>query len=414
MASITKRETATGKARWTARVYIGRDPKTGKRKFLIETFDTKTEATAWAGEREGKKGKGKLTATSRERLGKYLEKWLDAKEGEVRARTIHDYRGIVGRYILDPPAGAPSLALFQLKRLTAENFEALYTFMWKEKELSPRTIQYLHTILRQALGDAVKRGALAANPTDYVKRPTRDRDTDEPDPAQKKVRAMSEAEAGQFIEAARSDRYHPLWVLLITSGLRPGEALGLRWDAVDLDGGRIRVEQALTRTGVDGWKLVEPKTKKARRSIPLPALAIQALREWKATQAKERLRLGAEYENHSFVFATEFGKPLDQANIYQRNFRRVMEGAKLGEWEEVRIGRRVKKKVRRFRPAFTMYDLRHTCATLLLAKGVNPKIVQERLGHSQITLTLDTYSHVLPTMQDRAVEALESVFAAGA
>jgi integrase len=182
-----------------------------------------------------------------------------------------------------------------------------------------------------------------------------------------------------------------------------------------MDGGKVHVQRALTRVGVKGWKLVEPKTSNARRVIPLPAVTVKALREWKALQARERLLLGSEYEDHGsggFVFATEFGAPLDGANLYSRNFRRIMEAAELGAWETVRVGQRVKKETKRFRPAFRMYDLRHTCATILLGKGINAKIVQERLGHASITLTLDTYSHVLPDMQGEAVEAMDDVFGA--
>lgn len=430
MAEFVKVPSADGKSvRWKMKVFVGRvpelDPETGepkvdaktgkpkiKRKYIIETFDRKKDAEAEARRLEGTKDKGALTAPSKEPLAKYLQTWLDdVKEGRIRTRTLYDYRGIVDRYIKDPPEGMPAIGMIRLHRLTPAAFQNLYAYMWKDLELSPRTIRYLHTILRQALGHAVLTGALARNPTDAVKPPTQERPKDaEPEGQEKAVRAMLEEEAGRFKEAAREDRYYALWVLLLTGGLRPGEALALGWPDVNLEEGRVHVRRSITRRGVEGWKFVEPKTKKARRVVVLPSVAVQALKEWRTAQAKEKLLLGAEYEDNGLVFATEFGKALDPGNLSSRNFRRIMAAAKLGEWETVSVGGRVKKETRRFRPAFRVYDLRHTCATLLLKGGVNAKIVQERLGHASITLTLDTYSHVLPDMQEGAADALEAMF----
>jgi len=402
----------------------------GKRRYEVETFDTQTAAKKKARYLERMKDGGQRETLSKDPLATYLAEWLDAKDGEVRARTIHDYRGIVRRYVQKPPKGAPRIGTVRLNRLTPHAFEGLYRWLWKEKGLSPRTIQYLHSVLRQALGDAVRKGSLPRNPTDHVKRPTRPYDDgSEGETGNGKgsapgraMRAMSEAEAGAFLEAARDDRYWALWVLLLTGGLRPGEALGLLWDDVDLEAGRVHVQRSLTRRGVKGWKLVEPKTDQARRVIPLPGVTLQALRSWKAQQAAERLKLGAEYEDHGLVFTTEFGTPPDQPNLYSRNFIDAMERAGFGTWEVMEGGEWTPEAEandpegafrRRFRPAFRMYDLRHTCATLLLKKGVAAKIVSERLGHANITLTLDTYSHVLPDMQEGAVEALEAAFGKG-
>lgn len=407
MARIERRETATGDVRWTIRVFIGRDAD-GKRKIITRTFDRKKDAEKEARRLEGMKDGGALTTTTKEPLVKYLARWLDAKEGQVRARTIHDYRGIVRRYVEEPPEDAPPIGSIRMHKLTPIAFEGLYNWMRNEQELSPRTIQYTHAVLRQALGDAVAKKILPANPTDHANVPKRAKEGGEEQTA---IRAMDEAQAAQFLDAARSDRYFALWAVLLTGGLRPGEALGLKWSAVDFDAGRVRVSRSLTRTGVDGWKLVKPKTKKARRTVPLPAVTVQALREWRKKTAEERLLAGPEYEDNGFVFATPFGKPLHLSNLYAGPFRRVMEAAGLGEWgpEPAKPARGPRGK-RPFTPAFRMYDLRHTCATLLLLRGVSPKIVQERLGHASITLTLDTYSHVLPDMQQTAADEMEALF----
>ncbi len=156
--------------------------------------------------------------------------------------------------------------------------------------------------------------------------------------------------------------------------------------------------------GVEGWKLTEPKTARARRVIVLPELAVQALREHRAKQAADRLRLGSEWSDHGFVFTATFGTPLDLANLYRR-FKAVLQDAKLGT-----LGDPDEDGKRTFTSGFRLYDLRHTCATLLLLAGENPKVVSERLGHASITLTLDTYSHVLPAMQEESARKLEAMF----
>lgn len=223
---------------------------------------------------------------------------------------------------------------------------------------------------------------------------------------------MSEEEAGRFLEAARPDRYFALWATLLTGGLRPGEALGLRWSDVNLDTGRLHVDRALIRVG-RGWKLKRPKTAKARRVVALPPVAAEALREWRRKQAEERMLLSAEYQDNDFVFANPFGKPLHRDNLGRQNFRRICERAGLGEYGPVPAkpkGQPGPRKKRPFRPRHRPYDLRHTCATLLLKKGVNVKIVSELLGHASVTLTLDIYSHVIPGMQEMAATEMEAMF----
>jgi len=465
VASIQKRMTKDGRVRWTMRVFVGREATTGKRKFVVKTFARKKDAEEEARRLEHLKDRNNLARPSKRPLSEYLTHWLDdVKAGRVRARTLEDYRRLIRRYVQEPPealrpTGLP-LGDLRMDRLRPEHFQELYSLMWRELGLSPRSIRYLHTVLRQALEHAVATTALPRNPTDHVKPPSRPRfsDSDQgaPHPPKKAIRAMGETEVKQFLEAARADRYFALWVLLLSGGLRPGEAFGLTWGDVDLESGRIHVRKALTRRavpkmcacghlrgehasngagaceaedcqactrydGVKGWRLVEPKTDRARRTVLLPSIAVRGLREWRSKAAAERLQLGAEYAANDFVFCNEFGRPLEASNLYERNFRGVMERAGLGGWE-VRQGRtwipageappvpegEDDRRKRRFRPGFRVYDLRHTCATLLLKQGINPKVVSERLGHASITLTLDTYSHVLPDMQEAAAAAMQA------
>lgn len=262
MAEIKRRETASGEVRWTLRVFLHRDPETGKRKFIIRTFETKGEAQREARKLEKMKDDGVVVEPTKDTLSVYLGRWLDAKEGEIRVRTIHDYRGVLRRYIIQPPEGIPPIGSIRLNRLSPDAFEQLYTYMRKDLGLAPRTIAYLHAILRQALGDAVRRKSLAANPTDYAKRPRRAKDNEDPE-EKKAIRAMDKEAASLFLEAARADRNYALWTVLLLGGLRPSEALGLGWEHVDFDTSRVHVQRTLTRVGQQGWKLVA-----RRRSAP--------------------------------------------------------------------------------------------------------------------------------------------------
>jgi integrase len=173
--------------------------------------------------------------------------------------------------------------------------------------------------------------------------------------------------------------------------MRPEEYLGLQWKDINFERGTVTVRRALVwRRKGGGWILEEPKTPQSRRTIPLPVSVLRSLTEHKRKQAEERLRAGTDYQNHDFVFAGEFGTPLLTSNIFRRHFKPILTTAKLPD-------------------SIRLYDLRHTCATLLLAAGENPKVVSERLGHASIVLTLDTYSHILPTMQQAATAKLESL-----
>jgi integrase len=175
--------------------------------------------------------------------------------------------------------------------------------------------------------------------------------------------------------------------VLLTGGLRPAEALGLRWS--DVDGDRLSVQRALLRPRGGGWQLAEPKTARSRRVVVLPWSTVRALAHHRARQAEERLAVGSAYRDHGFVFATNDGEPLDVHNVSARVFKPLLREAGL--------------------PDIRLYDLRHSAATLRLANGENPKIVSEMLGHSSVVLTLDTYSHVLPEMQRESANRLESL-----
>jgi integrase len=212
-----------------------------------------------------------------------------------------------------------------------------------------------------------------------------------PKPVRKEMQALSPQEAASFLKAAAEDRWSALFSLALATGMRPEEYLALQWKDVDLKKGVLTVQRALAwhRKG-GGFDFTEPKTAHSRRSIPLPASVIQALTSHKRQQAEERLKAGAVYQNYDLVFAALEGTPLMIRNLVRRHFKPTLTRAKL--------------------PAsIRLYDLRHSCATLMLSAGENPKVVSERLGHASVTLTLDVYCHVLPTMQEAASEKLEAI-----
>jgi integrase len=189
-----------------------------------------------------------------------------------------------------------------------------------------------------------------------------------------------------LFEAAKGDRLEALYVLAVTTGLRQGELLGLRWDDIDLELGTLQVRRTLT-TAKGGPVLSAPKTKGSRRTVQLSQTALEALRSHLERQLGEIDRAGGLWRENGLMFASEAGEPLDRRYITTHRFKPLLKGAKP--------------------PQIRFHDLRPTCATLLLSKNVNPKVVSEMLGHATIAVTLDTYSHVLPTMQESAAKAME-------
>ena len=186
-----------------------------------------------------------------------------------------------------------------------------------------------------------------------------------------------------MLSTARGDRLEALYVLAIHTGLRRSEILGLKWTDVDLGTGTLSVHRSLERDGTFN----PPKRNKSRRTVKLTGQALETLKSHRARQNEERLRLGSLWEDQDLLFPNRVGKPMNADNLYHREFKPLLKKAGLS--------------------GFTFHSLRHTCATLLCSKNVNPKIVQEMMGHATIAQTMDTYSHVMPGMGDVAATALE-------
>jgi integrase len=373
---VTKRKRGNGEGsiyrrkdgRWVGQylVYTNQGPKyryiyDKSRQAVAEKL---TRAVA---DRDG----GLVFDTSALTLSEYLTRWLnDSVRDSVKQRTLENYEYVVRRHLV------PALGHIKLKALGPAHVQGLYRSKL-DSGLSARTVQLMHTTLHKALKQAVLWGLVPRNVAKAVQAPR---------PIKKEVQVLSPEEARKFLEVARGDRLEALYLLAITTGLREGELLGLRWRDADLEGRTLSVRQQLTRTN-DGISFTTPKRSKTR-CVRLTDQAVATLKRHRTAQNAERLKKGGLWQNTGLVFTTTMGTPLNVRSLTYRSFRPLLERAGL--------------------PRIRFHDLRHTFATLLLSSRTHPKIVQEMLGHANISQTVDTYSHMLPDMQDRAVEAIES------
>ena len=354
-------------------LYMGRytiqTPTGPKRKTVYGK--TRTEAAEKLTRAMADRDRGLVFEGDREALEAYLERWLDdVVRDTVKENMLENYTYLARRHII------PEIGHTRLRDLKPEQVRRLYRKKL-DSGLSNRTVQLIHTTLRKALQQALSDGILPRNVCEAVKAPRRVR---------KEMRPLTPEQARTFLEAAKGDRLQALYVLAITTGLREGELLGLRWADVNLEGGKLRVLRQLTRTK-RGLSFTAPKRGRTR-VVRLTDMAVANLKTHKTAQNEERLKAGSPWQDHDLVFTSTIGTPVDVGNLTYRSFRPLLKRAGL--------------------PRIRIHDLRHTAATVMLGRGVHPKIVQEMLGHSTITQTMDTYSHVLPDMQDQAVSAIES------
>lgn len=366
-----------GERTWLVRISLGRDSQTGKRKYHNKTIrGNKKDAQKYLNGVLREIDLGTFIEPSQMILGQYLDQWLKAAaKPRVREQTYIGYVAVLRRYV------RPVLSAKKLSDLRPMDLQALYSKML-EQGLSARMVRYTHTVLASSLKQAVKWGLIFRTPSDSVELPRQ---------ARKEMKALSPEEAERFLKAAAEDRMGALFALAIATGMRPEEYLALQWKDVDLQSGVVTIQRVLIRkaNGSD-WYFDEPKTSRSRRSIPLPSSVLQGLIEYKRRQSEKRLKAGPKYKNIDLIFANRTGGPLHRHHLWRLHFKPILRRAELNE-------------------SLRLYDLRHTCATLLLAAGENPKVVSERLGHASVALTLDTYSHVLPSMQQAASEKLESL-----
>lgn len=350
----------------------------GKRRYMNKTISgKKKDAQDWLNETLTKISTGTFVEPVKLTVDEYLDKWLEsAARPRVSERTFADYKEVLKRYV------RPKIGSGRLSQLKPLEIQALYSEMG-EQGLSPRTIRGTHVVLSSALKQAVRWRMLPLNPAQHVELPKRTR---------REMKTLSPDEVTKFLKAAKDDTHGLIFAFALATGMRPEEYLALQWKDIDLQKGTATVQRTLCwrRQKGGGWYFGEPKTAQSRRTVPLPASIVRELSHHRTRQAEARLKLGPKYQAFDLVFATATGGPLHSENLANRNFKAIREKAELPT-------------------TITPYTLRHTCATLLLLAGENPKVVCERLGHSSIVMTLDTYSHVLPSMQQAATEKLEKM-----
>jgi len=377
--SVVKR----GKS-WSVVVDTGNDPLTGRRRQRWHGgHRTKRDAEAALAEIVGSVNKGAYVPKSRQTLAEFSADWLAAIEPTLRPATHYSYARNLRLHVL-PYLGSTALAGLDAGALNGL-YAALLADGRKDSEgggLSPRSVRYVHTIAHRLFKDAVRWGRLARNPADAAD-PPRGTSSGSPD-----MVTWTAGELARFLDGARTtDRYWAAYLLLATTGMRRGEALGLRWADLDLTAGRATIRQTVVTVNHE-VHFGTPKTAKGRRSVSLDAVTIAGLREHRRAQAAERLLMGAGWRDHDLVFAKVDGSPLHPER-FSREFTRRL--ARLGL------------------PPIRLHDLRHGWATMALAAGVHPKVVQERLGHASISITLDTYSHVSPALHGEAAETVAAL-----
>jgi integrase len=308
---------------------------------------------------------GIVLSGSSQRVEEYLSRWLeDSVQPSVRWTTHRAYSLCMRRLF-------PLVGHLRLASLTPQAVQAAYSALL-QKGLSRRSVEQTHTVLHRALRQAVLWGLMLRNSTEAVTVPR---------PTRREMHTLTEDEVGRLFEASRGHSLHALWVLLATTGLRLGEALGLLWSDIDFANGRLVVNRALQRQMGRGHVFVEPKTARSRRTVYLAPGTLIALSDRRRQQVEEQLAAGPEWK--------PLGRPVDGTWAIKW-FRRALDGAGL--------------------PRIRIHDLRHTAATHLLRRGVHPKVVQELLGHSTISLTLDTYSHVAPALHAEVASHMQELF----
>ncbi len=312
-------------------------------------------------------------SSDRQKVGPFIEQWLrDVAAPTVRPSTYTRYRQLLASHV------APALGHLPLAKLGPQDLNALYGKL--SQRLAPRTVGHVHRVLHRALRDALRWGLVARNVCDAVSPPKVQRP---------EMQTFTPEQARALLAAAEGDPLEALYTLAVTAGLRQGELLALKWRDFDAEAGRLSVCRSVRYVSGQGSVVGEPKSVRSRRNVMLAPLAVAALKRHRARQTEQRLR-AVFWEDNDLIFPNEVGRHIEAENLRRRSFRPLLGRAGL--------------------PAVRFHDLRHTAATLLLLEGVHVKVVSEMLGHSAVSLTLDVYSHALPSMQADAAAKMEALF----
>lgn len=358
---------------WVSQVSLGYDAQ-GKRKRRTIYGKTKREVQEKLRKMQADVDAGVSVEPNRLTVAQHLADWLRRKKPGVKSGTFLRYT-YHARHIEAHLGGV------RLRDLDHRMVAAFYAAL-DDLELSDRYVYDVAATLRMVLRDAVDLGLIPRDPAAKVKRSFE----------KKEARFLTQEELRRFLAAAEGEPLEDAFILAIHTGLRPGEWLGLSWDAVDLKAAKLDVRQALHEE--EGRVFLGPlKTRAARRTLSLPGAAVAALRRQRKRQLADRLKAGARWSNEAnLVFTTDVGGMRRRSNIYGRDLRRVLDRAGLGS-------------------DVTLHSLRHTHASILIFQGVDIKTVQRRLGHERVQITLDLYGHLLPGQDERAAQKMDEFMA---
>ncbi len=369
--------------RWRGRVSLGLDPKTGKARRITLYAKTRAELATKIARLNADASRGIVPSRERTTVSAFVQRWLDdVMAARVRPTTLELYRSLAKNHIFE------TIGARRLDALTAQDVQGILSTMQRDGK-SERTQALVLTTLSSALDQAVKWDLVPRNVASIV---------DKPRSARGEMLTLNREQVALLLQEAATTRFYALYVLALTCGLRRGELLGLQWADVDFDKCALSVVRSIVT--LHGKPIVaDTKTAKGRRRIDLPSVAVRALRE-------HRARLMAENRMAPWIFPSEAASPICPRNFIRRSFEPMLRSiqAKVDE-EAAKAGRLAD----RF-PAIRFHDLRHTAATMMLELGVQPKVVQERLGHASIAVTMDTYSHVMPSMQREAADRVDALF----
>lgn len=371
---ITKRFGPDGKVN----AYQVRIRVAGGKRVNVGTTRTLREAKLLAQRGSTDAAVGHVVANKRQTIAAYLDAWLDMMRLRLREKSIVSYEVCIERVV-------PVIGDIRITELKPSHIQACYAHLLQNgmtgHPLSARSVEQTHTVLHGALRQAVKLDLIPRNPADAVTVPR---------PKRREMQTLTQDQCVTLFAATHNDWLGALWVLLITAGPRIGEALGLQWSDVDLNGRKVEIRRALQRQRGKGLVIVEPKSSSSRRVLELSSFAVGALHDHRVRQMERRLLLGTQWSDSGMVFCSDIGTPLDPRNVL-RGLHHVL--------------------TRNGLPVVRIHDLRHTAATLHLQEGTHPRAVQAMLGHASWALTMNTYSHVTPMMQRDAADRIDALFA---
>ena len=369
---------------WTA-YYYDQDPRGRRRQRTKAGFATKRAAQAWLTEALAALQRGVLVEPTRLTVEAYLlTRWLPVMRNSLRPTTFNSYEQILQLHVI------PALGQVGLQQLTVDHLDQLYAHLIASGRtderggLSPKTVRYIHNTLQKALGDAERKQLVPRNVA-------RAADPPKLGPARREMRTWTATELRTFLAALREHRLYAAFLLAATTGMRRGEVLGLRWRDVDFANRRVLVRQTLTSVNY-ALSFSEPKTRRSRRSVAIDPVTLAGLRHHRRQQQLERTAFGDSYEDHDLVFAKEHGEPT-HPDFFSQTFNRAVARLSI--------------------PRIRLHDLRHTYATLALTARVDAKVVSERLGHSTVAFTQDTYMHTVPALHDAAADEVADLIFRG-